>query len=222
MTTKAPESAVQFTAHELLALLSVNRGPGEQASRSMLKLADLPDTADLVRAGFSTLAVRDLLETKGDKASLRGPAKVLSQILTTANLWLDVTVADKTSTSVTFLIESPGGRVALFIRPGSIVMGVPLAPTVDCTAMGLDMVGKNFSAHERDSLVSVRRRVKDGEVAAANIRRTAERGWEVTSGPADGQGAADPTVCSDVDEAVARLRDRLGVAPEGTTAGGVA
>lgn len=220
MTTKAPESAIQFTAHELLALLSVNRGAAEQGTRSMLKLADLPDDADLVRAGFSTLAVRELLETKDGKTSLRGPAKVLAQILTTANLWVDVTVAEKTSTSVTFLIESPGGRVALFVRPAGIVMGVPLAPTVDCTAMALDMVGKSFTSHERDSLVSVRRRVKDGSVAAANIRRTAERGWEVTTSPADGRSAADPTVHADLDSAVSGLRDELGVAPAGTTAPG--
>lgn len=220
MTTKAPESAVQFTAHELLALLSVNRGAGEQGTRSMLKLADLPGDADLVRAGFSTLVVRELLETEGEKTSLRGPAKVLAQILTTANLWVDVTVADRTSTSVTFLIGSPGGRVALFIRPAGIVMGVPLAPTVDCTAMALDMVGKNFAAHERDSLVSVRRRVQDGPVAAASIRRTSERGWEFTSGPADQQVTADATVCTDLDEALARLRDELGSASEGTTAHG--
>lgn len=219
MTTKAPESAVQFTAHELLALLSVKRGPSEQATRSMLKLADLPDTSDLVRAGFSTLKVRDLLETKEDRATLRGPAKVLSQLLTNATLWMDVTVADKTSTSVTFLIEAPGGRVALFIRPGSIVMGVPLAPTVDCTAMALDMVGKTFATHERDSLVSVRRRLLGGEEAAANIRRTSARGWEVTGGPADKQSTATPVACSDVADALARLRDELGLAPAGTTAG---
>ena len=211
MTTTPPASAVQFTAHELLALLSANPGPSEQASRRMLKLADLPDTSDLVRAGFSTLVVRNLLDTTGDKAALSGAAKVLSRILTTANLWVDATVSDKASTSVTFLIESAVGKVALFIRPGGIVMGVPLAPTVDCTAMALDMMAKNFTSHERDSLVSLRRRVEDGPTAAVNVRRTAERGWEVTSGPVDEQVTATPLVCANAEEAFARVRVELGL-----------
>ena len=210
MTAAPPASAVQFTTHELLALLALNRGPSEEASRSMLKLADLPDTSELVRAGFSTLSVRELLDRKGDEVTPRGPARALARILTSATLWIDATVAVARQTSVTFLVESPAGKAALFARPGSIVLCVPLEASVDCSQMALELASAGFSSGGQDTLVSLRRRTSDVPSRTANVRRTAERGWEVARTPAGGD---DLEVMPYADEAHAfrALRAALGL-----------
>ena len=70
MTAAPPASAVQFTTHELLALLALNRGPSEEASRSMLKLADLPEREHHVQLLLRVPRALEQLEQRDGNSSI--------------------------------------------------------------------------------------------------------------------------------------------------------
>ncbi|CAN7437632.1 hypothetical protein LJR078_002916 [Arthrobacter sp. LjRoot78] len=117
--------------------LAFEPGPGTRFTRRALGLADLPDDHDLVRAGVGTdhdlvragvgtLNVRDTASVDGEKISLHGPARHLARVFSSATLWFDITRVGPDAVAPAYIADSPVGRVALFLRPLSEYVCLPM------------------------------------------------------------------------------------------------
>lgn len=185
-----PESALRITSHEILALLSFNPGPGAELSRSVLALADLPQDSDLVRAGLTTLHIRDMAEADGDSINLLDGALVLSVIVSTATQWLEVTRFGASSSLPVHVVDSPHGKAAIFARPLSQYLCVPLRPDIDV----LDFMAQTVNSAVADAegmaggLVVVRQHRQGADITAVNVKVNADGTRELAAPPVQKDG----------------------------------
>lgn len=185
-----PDTAYRVTSHEILALLSFAPGPGTALTRRVLALAQLPDDHDLVRAGLGTLNVRDSVSIEGEQVRLLGPAGYMAEVFSTSTLWFDVTRIGPDAVAPAYIVESPAGRVALFLRALSEYVCLP----INDDAGTLDMV----EATVNDAVAAVRRpggglvtsRRYDGEAgpSVANIKVLDDGALKLASAPLDATG----------------------------------
>lgn len=187
--TTLPESTYRITSHEILALLAFQPGAGASLTRRVLGLAELPDDHDLVRAGVGTLNVRDSAAVEGEQVTLLGEANVLSRILSGATQWFDVTRIGAESASPSYVVESDAGRAAIFLRPLSEYVCVPLRQDLDVLdfieTTVEDAVG-SFGASA--GIVTSRRYRADGSVVVANIKVLDDGSRQLASLPLDTDG----------------------------------
>lgn len=186
-----PDSALRVTSHELLALLSFNPGPNADFSRGVLVLADLPEDSDLVRAGLTTLNVRDLLDLAGESMNLMGGTRVLSVILSTATEWYEVTRFGAKSAMPAYIVNSPHGKAAIFMRPMSEYLCLPLHEDAEL----LDLVEQTVNGAVDEAqgmqggLVTARHHRIGQEIVVANVKVNADGTRQLAALPltADGQ-----------------------------------
>ncbi|MET4004468.1 MULTISPECIES: hypothetical protein [Arthrobacter] len=197
MTTEAiPESALRITSHEVLALLSFNPGEGASLSRRVLDLADLPQDSDLVRAGLTTLDVREMAASEQNGINLVGGALVLSVILSTAEQWFEITQYGASSDLPIYVVDSPHGLAALFSRPLSQYLCVPLRTGLNplafvaqtITSAAADAKGKG------GGLIAVRRHRQGQEALVAKVKVNADGTAELAGPPLTQGGQATLTV----------------------------
>ncbi len=185
-----PDSAYRITSHEILALLSFVPGPGTDLARTVLGLEQLPDNHDLVRAGVGTLNVRDAATVDGDEVSLLGAAKFLAGVFSSATLWFDVTRIGPDSVAPAYIAESPAGRVALFLRPMSEYVCLPLSSDSSV----LDMLEATIedallaARTPEGGIVSTRRYQPGRDPKIANIKVTADGSLHLAAEPLDADG----------------------------------
>lgn len=191
-----PDSALRITSHEILALLSFNPGENADFSRKVLVLADLPADSDLVRAGMTTLNVRDQLELVGEDMKLRGASMVLSVILSTATLWHEVTRFGAKSSLPAYVVSSPHGKAALFLRPLSEYLCLPLAEDTDL----LELLEQNVNSSVAEAqsmnggLVTARQHKIGEEVAVANVKVNADGTRQLAALPLQEDGQLSVSV----------------------------
>lgn len=187
---KLPDAAYRVTSHEILALLAFEPGPGTRLTRRALGLADLPDDHDLVRAGVGTLNVRDTASVDGEKVSLHGPARHLARVFSSATLWFDITRVGPDAVAPAYIADSPVGRVALFLRPLSEYVCLPMNEG----AAIMDMVEAtvNDAVAELTSpsggIVTSRRYDGTAEPAIANIKVLENGVLQLAAAPLDDSG----------------------------------
>ena len=189
---KLPDTAYRVTSHEILALLAFEPGPGPGTSltRRVLGLADLPDDHDIVRAGVGTLNVRDTASVDGELVSLHGPADYLARVFSTATLWFDITRVGPNAVAPAYIVESPAGRVALFLRPLSEYVCLPMrddAGTLDMVEASVnDAVGSAQTLS--GGIVTSRRYDRDSEPVVANVKVLEDGVLRLASAPLDESG----------------------------------
>ena len=185
-----PESAVRITSHEILALLSFNPGPGADLSRSVLGLADLPHDSDLVRAGLTTLHIREMAEAEGDSINLLGGALALSALVSTATQWFVVTRFGASSSLPVCVVNSPHGKAVIFGRPLSQYVCVPLRSDIDLLVFLEEIVnGAVGEAHDMDGgLVVVRHHGLGQDVVIANVKVNADGTRQLAAPPVQEDG----------------------------------
>lgn len=198
-----PESALRVTSHEVLALLSFSPGPSAEMSRKVLVLADLPEDSDLVRAGLATLHVRDMAEADGEGIHLRDGALVLSVILSTATEWFEATRYGATSSLPAYVVSSPHGKAAIFLRPLSQYLCLPLRAGMDIMDFLEQTVnGLAAEAHSMDGgLVTVRHHQLGEEMEAANVKVNADGTRQLAALPLQEDGQLTLTTLDDVQDA---------------------
>lgn len=185
-----PESAYRITSHEILALLAFAPGPGADLTRRVLGLQELPDDHDLVRAGVGTLNVRDSVTVEGEQVMLQGPAKYLAGVFSASTRWFDVTRVGPEAVSPAYVAEAPAGRVALFLRPLSEYVCLPLGAETS----GLDMVEATVedalaaAGPSAGTIVTSRRYEAGKEPTVANIKVAADGGRQLAAEPLDATG----------------------------------
>lgn len=187
---KLPDTAYRVTSHEILALLAFEPGPGTSLTRRVLGLADLPDDHDIVRAGVGTLNVRDTASVDGELVSLHGPADYLARVFSTATLWFDITRVGPNAVAPAYIVESPAGRVALFLRPLSEYVCLPMrddAGTLDMVEASVnDAVGSAQTLS--GGIVTSRRYDRDSEPVVANVKVLEDGVLRLASAPLDESG----------------------------------
>ncbi|MDV8146681.1 hypothetical protein [Arthrobacter sp. B10-11] len=187
---KLPDAAYRVTSHEILALLAFEPGPGTRLTRRALGLADLPDDHDLVRAGVGTLNVRDTASVDGEKVSLHGPARHLARVFSSATLWFDITRVGPDSVAPAYIADSPVGRVALFLRPLSEYVCLPMNEG----AAIMDMVEATVNdavaeaAAPSGGIVTSRRYDGGAEPVIANIKVLENGVLQLAAAPHDDSG----------------------------------
>lgn len=208
MNTEAiPESALRVTSHEVLALLSFSPGPSAELSRKVLVLADLPEDSELVRAGLATLHVRDMASADGDGIHLRDGALVLSVILSTATQWFEATRYGASSSLPAYIVSSPHGKAAIFLRPLSQYLCLPLRADMDVTDFLAQSVnGLVAEAHGMDGgLVTVRHHQLGEEAAVANVKVNADGSRQLAALPVREDGQLTLTTLDENQDAGARV-----------------
>jgi hypothetical protein len=185
-----PDTAYRVTSHEILAMLAFEPGPGTTLTRRVLGLADLPDDHDLVRAGISTLNVRDSASVDGEQVSLHGPANFLARVFGTATLWFDITRVGPDAVAPAYIAESPAGRVALFLKPLSEYVCLPLLEDTAILEMVEATVNDAVAAARAPSggIVSARRYDGSAEPSVANIKVLDDGTMKLASPPLDERG----------------------------------
>lgn len=186
-----PAAAYRMTSHEILALLAFEPGAGTALTRRVLGLAELPDDHDLVRAGVGTLNVRDTVEINGEEVTLLAEAKVLARIFSTSSDWFDITRIGPGYASPGYLVDSPAGRAAVFLRPLSEYVCLPLRDDVDLFDFVQAQVDEAVATlrGEGGGIVSSRRySAGTPEPVVANIKISDAGPLQLASAPLDTDG----------------------------------
>ncbi|WP_457963065.1 hypothetical protein M1E17_16490 [Arthrobacter sp. D1-29] len=186
-----PAAAYRMTSHEILALLAFQPGPGTALTRQVLGLAELPDDDDLVRAGVGTLNIRDTVEVNGEEVTLLAQARILARIFSTSSEWYDITRIGSEAVSPSYLVDSPAGRAAIFLRPLSEYVCLPLRDDVNLLDFVQLTVDEAVAAlgTEGGGIVSARRyRVEADKPVVANIKVRDAGSLQLASAPLDDDG----------------------------------
>lgn len=186
-----PAAAYRMTSHEILALLAFQPGAGTALTRRVLGLAELPDDHDLVRAGVGTLNIRDTVEINGEEVTLLAQARILARIFSTSSEWYDITRIGAEAVSPSYLVDSPAGRAAIFLRPLSEYVCLPLRDDVDLLDFVQLTVDEAVAAlgAEGGGIVSSRRyRVEADKPVVANIKVLDAGSLQLASAPLDDDG----------------------------------
>jgi hypothetical protein len=186
-----PAAAYRMTSHEILALLAFEPGAGTALTRRVLGLAELDDDHELVRAGIGTLNVRDTAQVNGEEVTLLAEAKILARIFATSSEWFDVTRIGSASVSPSYLVDSPAGRAAIFLRPLSEYMCLPLRDDVDLldfVQMMVDEAVGVLDGEGRGMISSRRYRVEVAAPVVANIKVLEAGSLQLASAPLDENG----------------------------------
>jgi hypothetical protein len=189
--TAMPAVAYRMTSHEILALLAFEPGAGTALTRRVLGLAELPDDHDLVRAGLGTLNIRDTVEINGEEVTLLAEARVLARIFSTSSEWFDITRIGSGYASPSYLVDSPSGRAAVFLRPLSEYVCLPLRDDVDLFDFVQAQVDEAVAtlSHEGGGIVTSRRYSADTpKPVVANIKIPEAGPLQLASAPLDEDG----------------------------------
>ena len=187
---KLPDTAYSVTSHEILALLAFEPGPSTALTRRVLGLAELPDDHDLVRAGVGTLNVRDTASVNGDEVTLHGPAGYLARVFSTATLWFDITRVGPDAVAAAYIADSPAGRVALFLRPLSEYVCLPMNENATALEMVEATVNDAVAAAKAPSggIVTSRRYDGGSDPSVANIKVLEDGSIKLAAAPLDESG----------------------------------
>ncbi|UZX04059.1 hypothetical protein F8G81_16700 [Arthrobacter sp. CDRTa11] len=186
-----PDAAYRMTSHEILALLAFDPGAGTSLTRRVLGLAELPDDHDLVRAGVGTLNIRDTAKINGEEVTLLAEARILARIFSTSSEWFDVTRIGAEAVSPSYLVDSPAGRAAIFLRPLSEYLCLPLRDDVnllDFVQMTVDESVAALSAEGGGIVTSRRYRAGSDKPLIANIKVLDAGALQLASAPLDEDG----------------------------------
>lgn len=186
-----PAAGYRMTSHEILALLAFEPGAGTALTRRVLGLAELADDHDLVRAGIGTLNIRNTVEISGEEVTLLAEAKILARIFATSSEWFDITRIGPAAVSPSYVVGSPAGRAAIFLRPLSEYLCLPLRDDVDLLDFVQMTVDGAVAAlgDEGGGMVSSRR-YSAGAAApvVANIKVPEAGSLQLASAPLDENG----------------------------------
>lgn len=186
-----PAAAYRMTSHEILDLLAFEPGAGTALTRRVLGLAELADDHDLVRAGVGTLNIRDTVEVRGEEVTLLAEARILARIFSTSSEWYDITRIGSETVSPSYLVDSAAGRAAIFLRPLSEYLCLPLRDDVDLLDFVQSTVDEAVAAlgAAGGGIVSSRRyRVEAEKPVVANVKVLAAGSLQLASEPLDEEG----------------------------------
>ncbi len=151
-----PDTTLSLTEHEILALLSFNDTESADYSRDVLRLSDVAARDALVRAGLSTLLVREHASLQGADLVLAGPAALIAGIFATAGAWLETSVTTDTSSFVLFAVQSAGGAFVMSVGTNGVHQFNPLPQDAPVLSFALDIARHYLGTTDSGAKLSVR------------------------------------------------------------------
>lgn len=209
MPETAPEPLL-LTEHEILALLTLNDTESARTTRKVLRLPDAADESDYMRAGVSTLVVRNHAVVGDEDVTAQGVARSVASVMTTAGEWLEIGIATNEHSHVYFAISSVTGSVLASLNTLGVHELLPLDPKADLLETGLHIV-KNALADDdtaKPVAVNVTHYGFGHPPATASVLADADGRWYVAAEPRDQQGDLTKTEV-DGGQALMKLSDAL-------------
>lgn len=196
------ETTVPLTEHEILALLSFNDTEPSSYTRDVLRLADVRAEDVLVRAGLSTLLVRNLAVVQGPDLVLAGPTEQIAGIMATAGGWLEIAVTTDGTSYVLFGVQSAAGAFMMSVGTRGVHQFNPLPADKPILSFALDIATHYLGNSSADSLLSVRAKHHGFGVTprTATLLRNTDGGVRVTLGEGEEPAVTIPAPGAEVEE----------------------
>ena len=189
---------LELTAFELITLLAQGQTEAGKRTTELLRLPDVPQDSPLHGAGLSSLVVRRLARTENGALVPVGKLASLSNVLFTADTWVEAVGVTDSVNNAALLVRSAHGSVVIEPRPNGIWHVLPLEPSEPVQVAATRYVQAAFRTLEgRPFGGSVK--VTDAKGArTAAVRVTADDSWQLVHGPAGAELAPravepDPT-----------------------------
>ncbi|MFI8528126.1 hypothetical protein ACIGB8_26950 [Promicromonospora sukumoe] len=176
---------LELTAFELITLLSQGTTEAGRRTTEMLRLPDVPQDSPLLGAGLSSLVVRRLARTEDGALVPVGKLAALSNVLFTADTWVEAAGITDRENNAALLIGSLHGSVVVEPRPNGIWQVLPLESSEPVRVAASRYVQAAFRTLEgRPFGGSVK--VTDAKGArTAAVRVAADDTWQLVHGPVD-------------------------------------
>lgn len=204
-----------LTEHEILALLTLNDTEAAQRSRRILHLPEAGDESDYMRAGITTLLVREHATVEQDNVTAQGVARSVASVLTTAGEWLEIGIVTNEHSHVYFAAASGAGNLLASMNRLGVHELLPLDPKTELLDVGLG-IARNALADEstkKPAAVNITHHGFEKESRAASVLADAEGKWHLAAEPRDEQGELTRSEVP-ADEAISKLNEALTFAPQ--------
>ncbi len=185
MTT---QEQLRLTEHEILALLAFNEGESTAITREIFRLTPVVDNEHLVKAGMTTLLVREFAELKDGDLVVQGPAEFLTAVMATAGEWLEIALITPATSHVMFAVASAGGAfVANVFGDGTLGLS-PLKNDRPVLGFGMDAAEHYLRNPEqaRPVAAQIKHHGIDTEARTANLMVDETGQWHLATGEGPG------------------------------------
>ncbi|GAB3267106.1 hypothetical protein GCM10027562_32950 [Arthrobacter pigmenti] len=189
MAENTPEPLL-LTEHEILALLTLNDTEHAQRSRKVLHLPEVGDESDYMRAGITTLLVREHATVEEDNVTAQGVARMVASVLTTAGEWLEIGIVTNEHSHVYFAAASTAGNLLASMNRLGVHELLPLDPETDLLDVGLGIARNALTDEdtEKPVAVNITHHGCEQESRAASVLADAGGKWHLAAEPRDEQG----------------------------------
>ncbi|WP_315915489.1 hypothetical protein [Arthrobacter sp. lap29] len=178
------ETELRMTDHELLTLLSMTPTESAAVTLGLLRLDQHGDNALLHNAGLTTLMVRGLASSQGEKIVPVDRCAVVGTVLSQAQEWLEITLTTPTSDHVLFAVGSNVGAVLLSISPYGVheIQPIESGPAMLELALHLSQEYLSGAAEGLPATAVVRRLQVEREPVVAQLTAVESGEWVLRSG----------------------------------------
>ncbi len=207
-----------LTEHEILALLTLHNTEAARRSRKVLHLPEAGDDSDYIRAGITTLLVRNHATADGDSVTAQGAAHSAVAVLTTADEWLEVGIVTNEHSHIYFGAASDAGGVLASMNHLGVHELLPLAPQAGLLEVAIG-IARNALTDERTGppvAINITHHGFERDSRAASVLADADGRWYLAAEPRDDDGELTKTEVAP-EEAFGRLSDALAFAAQQPT-----
>ncbi|WP_104086703.1 hypothetical protein [Arthrobacter sp. GMC3] len=179
------ETELRMTDHELLALLSMAPTESAATTLGLFRLDKLAENQLLQNAGLTTLLVRGLAQSQGEKIVPVGHCAVVGTVLAQAQEWLEISLTTPTAEHVLFTAGSNVGAVLLSLSPLGVHEIQPIESGPAMLALALHLCREYLtSAAEGLPATAAVRRLRTGQApVAVTLTATDSGDWSLRTGP---------------------------------------
>lgn len=209
MPENTPEPLL-LTEHEILALLSLNDTESARRSRTVMHLPEVEDESDYMRAGITTLLVREHATVEEDNIAAQGVALSVASVLTTAEEWLEIGIVTNEHSHVYFAVASAAGNMLANMNRLGVHELLPLDPGAELLDIGLG-IARNALTDEgtaKPVAVNITHHGLEADSRSASVLADADGRWHLAGEPRDEQGEMTRSEVN-AEEALGKFKDAL-------------
>lgn len=204
-----------LTEHEILALLTLHDTEAARRSRKVLHLPEADEDSDYMRAGITTLLVRNHAAADGASVTAVGAAHSAAAVLTTADEWLEIGIVTNEHSHIYFGAASEAGGVLASMNHLGVHELLPLAPQAGLldVAMGIARNALTDERTEPPVAINITHHGSERDSVAASMLADADGRWHLAAEPRDEEGELTKTEVAPED-AFGKLGDALAFAAQ--------
>lgn len=179
-----PEGPVGITDHELAALVDMSNTPAGRMALDAVGVLPMLEDEPSLRAGYSTLLVRDLAGIDGEMIVAQDVALAIAAMMTTATDAVRLVIGHDGDTAArTVFFTAPEGSFLLDMTVFGVHAAHALAPGQDILTLVWDVVGGMVQEGELPMPfeVSVTRLLPSGQETSVEMEVVAPDSWRLRS-----------------------------------------